>query len=186
MQKIYTLSWWCFPQVLSGARNSQLGREQYPEYLETTSACEKAIHRDIARWKILNSIYYISSNLSVHHLLTQLAIDIIYKTYRLMLSKALTMIKAAILTTSLLPRSGLIRSTSSLPSEEESARRRCSMWWRLTVFTIERFIFEISLYVYRSLSKICCHHQNKRSATAKGPPSLSVSSSCRLLFCSWS
>ena len=36
-------------QVLSGARNSQLGREQYPEYLETTSACEKAIHRDIAR-----------------------------------------------------------------------------------------------------------------------------------------
>ena len=36
-------------QVLSGAGNSQLGREQYPEYLETTSACEKAIHRDIAR-----------------------------------------------------------------------------------------------------------------------------------------
>ena len=36
-------------QVLSGARKSELGREQYPEYLETTSACEKAIHRDIAR-----------------------------------------------------------------------------------------------------------------------------------------
>jgi len=36
-------------QVLSGARKSELGREQYPQYLETTSACEKAIHRDIAR-----------------------------------------------------------------------------------------------------------------------------------------